>query len=122
MKLARQLKEDRAMRNAAFTLFRSDLEQIRQNLKHRGLGTRLADRMGEGAADMMEDAVDYASENRGKISAIVLSAALWLARRPILRFLRKRADENLETEARLTSSEEGMTTSSGGSSCEQRET
>jgi hypothetical protein len=122
MKLARQLSEDRAMRDAALILFKSDLELIRQDLKHRGLGTRLADRMGEGAADMMEDAVGYASENRGKIAAIVLSAALWFARRPILRFLGKEPDEDLETEDALTSSEEGMTTSPGDSNCEQRET
>jgi glutathione S-transferase len=106
MKLARQLKEDRAMREAALTLFKSDLELIRQDQKNRGLGARLADRLGEGAADMAEDAADYVSNNRGTIAVAAMAAALWFARRPILRLFAGEEEETSEPEAPLPGSEE----------------
>lgn len=84
MKLARQLSEDRAMRDAALSIFKSDIEFIRNDLRRRGIGERVADRLGEGAADMMDDAIDYADDNRGKIGAMVLAAVMWFARGPIL--------------------------------------
>lgn len=86
MKLARQMEEDRAMRDAARALFLTDLQLIRHDVKQRGLGQRMADRLGEGAADMIEDASDYASKNRGAIAAVAIAAVLWFARGPILRF------------------------------------
>lgn len=122
MKLSLQLREDRALRDAALALFKSDLELIRQDLKHRGLGARIADRLGEGAADMMGDAVDYASDNRGKVAAVVMAVVLWFARGPILRLFSDEPDEGLETETPLASCEERTTTSSGDSNSEQRKT
>src|SRR5690606_3416704 len=45
--LDRQLAEDRALRNAALAVFKADLAFIRTDIRERGLGTRLADRLGE---------------------------------------------------------------------------
>lgn len=92
MKLAQQLKEDRTLRDAARALFLTDLQLIRQDVKERGIGQRLADRLGEGASDMMEDAADYASDNRSIIAVAVIATILWFARGPILRLF----DEDLD--------------------------
>lgn len=96
MKLAQQLKEDRALRDAARALFLTDLQLIRQDVKERGVAQRLADRLGEGASDMMEDAVDYAADNRGLIGAAMVAAILWFARGPILRFFDDELDADPE--------------------------
>ena len=82
--LERQLAEDRVLRDAALALFKADLAFIRTDLREKGVGARLADRLGEGTRDMVDDAVDYAEANTGKVAAGVLAVILWFARGPIL--------------------------------------
>jgi hypothetical protein len=83
-KLDRQMAEDRALRDAALTLFKADLAFIRTDIREKGVGARLADRLGEGTRDMVDDAVDYAEANGGKVAAGALAVILWFARGPIL--------------------------------------
>jgi hypothetical protein len=83
-KLDHQLAEDRALRDAALALFKADLAFIRTDLREKGVGTRLADRLGDGTRDMVDDAVDYAEANSGKVAAGALAVILWFARGPIL--------------------------------------
>jgi len=78
-----RLAQDRALRDAALALFKADLAFIRTDLKDKGVGARLATRMGEGTRDMVDDAVDYAESNKGKVAAVIAAAILWFARRPI---------------------------------------
>jgi hypothetical protein len=80
----RRLAEDRALRDAALALFKADLAFVRNDLKEKGVGARVASRMGEGTRDMLDDAVDYAGSNKGKLAAVVAAVVLWFARRPIL--------------------------------------
>lgn len=80
----RRLAEDRALRDAALALFKADLAFVRNDLREKGVGARLASRMGEGTRDMLDDAVDYAGSNKGKLAALVAAVVLWFARRPIL--------------------------------------
>lgn len=84
-RIERQLAEDRALRDAALGLFKSDLALLRADLRERGLGARLAGRLGEGTMDIVDDAVDYAEANRGTVAAFVAAALLWFARGPIVR-------------------------------------
>lgn len=79
-----ELEEARTLRDSALALFRTDLALIKTDLRERGLGARIADRIGDGTLDIVDDAVDYAEENRGKIAAIVAAAMLWFARKPLL--------------------------------------
>ena len=58
---------------------------IRSEMKARGPGARLADRLSEGAMDMLDEALDYAQDNPGKLAAGAAVVGLWLARGPILR-------------------------------------
>lgn len=80
-----RLAQDKALRDAALNLFTNDLRVIRNELNARTVGARLVDRLGDGATEILDDAIDYAEDNRGKVGAIVAAALLWFGRRPILR-------------------------------------
>lgn len=87
MKLSRQLAEDRALRDAALALFKTDLQFIQTDLRQRGLGERMVDRLGEGAKEFLDDAVDYAGSHKSVVTAGLAAVVLWFARGPILRSL-----------------------------------
>lgn len=79
-----RLAEDKALRDAALGLFKADLALVRADLAERGLGQRIADRLGESTMDMLDEAVDYAEDNKGKVAAGIAAVVLWFARGPIL--------------------------------------
>lgn len=87
MKISRQLAEDRALRDAALALFKADLRFIRNDLGRRGIGERVADRLGDGAHELADDALDYASDHKGVVAAAIAAVVLWFARAPILNAL-----------------------------------
>jgi hypothetical protein len=82
--LAKELAQDRALRDAALAVFRTDIAFVREDLNTRGVGGRIAARIGDSAMDMVDDAVDYAEENRGQVAAAVAAIVLWFARAPLL--------------------------------------
>lgn len=82
--LDHRLAEDRALRDAALALFKADLAFIQNDLGEKGVGARLASRLGEGTKEMVDDAVDYAGSNKGTIAAIVAAIVVWFARGPII--------------------------------------
>ena len=79
-----RLAEDKALRDAALALFKADLAMVRADVKERGLGPRIKDRIGESTMDVLDDAADYAEDNKGKIAAGIAAVVLWFARGPIL--------------------------------------
>jgi hypothetical protein len=82
--LEARLVEDRALRDAALEVFATDLRFIRQDLHARSVGQRISDRIGDSAMDIVDDAVDYAEANRGRVAAAVAAIVLWFARAPLL--------------------------------------
>jgi len=82
--LEARLVEDRQLRDAALEVFSTDLRFIRQDLRARGVGKRIADRIGDSAMDIVDEAVDYAEANRGRIAAAAAAIVLWFARVPLL--------------------------------------
>ena len=88
----RELREDKAMRDAALEIFRTDLTQIKADLQSKGFGRRIADRLGEGARDLAEDAANAAEANYGKISALAAGIALWTLRKPLLNFVSRQIE------------------------------
>ena len=82
--LEHRLAEDKALRDAALSLFSADVALIRADLKERSVGGRIADRIGETTLDMVDEAADYAEANRGKVAAAVAAVVLWFARGPIM--------------------------------------
>jgi hypothetical protein len=91
--LASRFAEDKALRDAALQLFRSDLALIRGDLQERGFGERAKDRLGEAALGMVDDAIDYAEDNKGWVAAGAAAVVLWFARKPIVRWLADLLDD-----------------------------
>ena len=79
----RQMREDRALRDAALALVKSDLAHVKSDFSTRGVGTRLSDRMREGAQDVFDQASDVATDHKGVLTALLAAVALWFARHPI---------------------------------------
>ena len=85
--LGNRLAEDKALRDAALQLFKSDVALIRGDLGERGIGARAKDRLGEAALGMLDDAIDLAEDNKGWVAAGAAAVVLWFARKPILGWL-----------------------------------
>lgn len=79
-----QLREDRAMRNAARALVEADLANLRASLSGKSIGSRIVDRIGEGAADVFDQAVEVADDHKGALATLVAAIILWFARHPII--------------------------------------
>jgi len=82
--LEQRLAEDKALRDAALALFKADLALVRADLDARGLGKRISDRLGESTMEMLDEATDFAEDNKGKVAAGIAAVILWFARGPIL--------------------------------------
>jgi hypothetical protein len=82
--LETRLAEDRKLRDAALEVFSTDLRFIREDLKAKGVGERIADRIGSSAMDLVDEAVDYAEANTGRVAAALAAVVLWFARTPLI--------------------------------------
>lgn len=92
-RLARQLREDRALRDAARALVDADVAHFKTDLGGKDLKTRVLDRVTEGAAQVLDDAVEVASDNKGALVTLLAAVALWFARNPILALFSDEAAE-----------------------------
>ena len=79
-----QLKEDRALRNASLALVKADVAHLKGDLDARGVGGRVADRLAEGAFDVLEEATQAADDNKGVLITLIAAIGVWFARNPIL--------------------------------------
>ncbi len=79
-----QLIEDRMVRNAAKAVLRADIAHIKADLRGKGLGARVGDRVTEGAVDVLEQATALADDNKGVLATLVAAVVIWFARNPIL--------------------------------------
>lgn len=86
-RLPEQFHEDQALRDAARAVLFADLEHARVTLSGKGVASRVAGRIGDGAKDVIEVAKGQADDKRGIIAALVAALFLWLARGPILEIL-----------------------------------
>jgi hypothetical protein len=82
--LETRLAEDRKLRDAALEVFSTDLRFIREDLRARGVGERIADRVGNSAMELVDEAFDYAGANAGRVAAAVTAIVLWFARTPLI--------------------------------------
>ena len=85
MDLGKQFENARKDRNAAHAAFRSQLAQVRADLAARSVGGRVADRISQTAADIADEAVTVADENRAVVAGTVAALAAWFLRKPIIR-------------------------------------
>lgn len=82
--IARQLRADRAVRDAARALVDADVAHFRADLGGKDIKTRMLDRVTEGAVDVLEEAVDVAQSNRAALITLLAAIGLWFARNPIM--------------------------------------
>lgn len=92
--LERQLKEDRALRDAARALIEADISQVKADFAVKNVGLRFASRMKEGAVDIYEDAVDIADDKRGVLATLIAAMVIWFARNPIMSLFDDKYPEN----------------------------
>lgn len=82
--LEHELREDRALRNAAKQLLKADISYLKGDMASKGIGGRIAGRAKDGAADIGEELVDFANENRAQVGTGIAVALLafvgWLFR------------------------------------------
>ncbi len=82
--LERQLLEDRMLRDAARALVEADVANLRASLAGRSISSRIIDRIGDGAADVLDEAVAAAENNKGVIATLIAAILLWFARHPVM--------------------------------------
>ena len=74
----RRLTEDRALRDAALTLVRDDIEHLRGDVREKGIIARIASSAALGAADIVEEGVELAEKHKpasygiGAVFAMIL--------------------------------------------------
>lgn len=82
-----QLAQARTARDAARGVFEARLDQIRRDLEVRGVGGRMADRLGEDAKTVLDEVLDVAADSKGIIAGTIAVIALWLMRHPIVAWI-----------------------------------
>lgn len=82
--LRQRMLEDRYVRDSARALVEADLRHLRTDISQKSIGERAADRIRKGAADVYDEAVEVASDNKGALAALVAAIVVWFARNPIL--------------------------------------
>ena len=82
-----QLAEARTRRNAARAAFDTRLAQVRDDLEARGIGGRIADKLGEDARAGLDEALDVARESKLVIGGTIAALALWFLRNPIIAWI-----------------------------------
>ena len=97
-----QLLAARAARDAARGAFDARFERVRSDLDARGVGGRIADKIGEEARDALGQALDVARERKGVVAGTVAALALWLMRHPIIAW----ADDVLERDTEKDETDE----------------
>lgn len=81
--LARQLREDRTLRDAARELVRADVAHLKADFAAKGIASRTATRLTEGASELLDEAIAVAESNRGVLIALIGAVGLWFARNPL---------------------------------------
>lgn len=81
---ADRLAQDRAVRDAAHQLFRSRIENLRDDLRERGIGRRVVAGVAREAREALDETLEIAGENKGVVAGTVIALILWLFRNPIV--------------------------------------
>ncbi|MGB3470121.1 MAG: hypothetical protein WBA51_04795 [Erythrobacter sp.] len=83
-RLPDQFYQDRALRDAARTVLKADVEHARSTLSGKGIASRVGSRIGDGAKDVLEMAKVHAEDKRGIIAGLIAAVTLWFMREPLL--------------------------------------
>ena len=97
-KLELQLREDRALRDAARRLLEADLGLVKSDVDRRGLGERTADRLRDGSLDIADKAMDYARVHPVLVYGGLAAVLLAVFRNPILDLILNLMDDDEDSE------------------------
>ena len=86
--------EDKYLRDSARALVEADIQHIKADFAHKGLGERAMDRVTEGAMDLYEEAIDVAEDNKGALAALIAAVVVWFARNPLMSLFGLEPDED----------------------------
>lgn len=81
------LSEDRLARDAAKAVMLADVARVKADLSAKGVGGRIAGTVSEEAAQLSDEVVALAEENKVVIGGVIAALTLWLARGPIGQWL-----------------------------------
>lgn len=76
--IEQQLREDRAMRNAAKGLVKSSIDNVKGDMAQRGFGARVASRAKDGAAQIADDSADFVRSHGNQVGTGLVIGALAL--------------------------------------------
>lgn len=79
-----RLEDARDRRDSAKARFDARLGIVRADVEARGVGGRIADKIGEEARDAMEETLAVARESKGIIAGTLAALAIWFLRNPII--------------------------------------
>lgn len=82
-----QLLAARRVRNEARDLLSRHLAQVQEDTEARGIGGRIADRIGDQTREAVDHALEIADENPGIIAGTIAVLTLWFLRHPIATWL-----------------------------------
>lgn len=82
-----RLNEAFRARDAAHENFSERLAQIQNDVEERGVGLRIADRLGANVKDAVDDTLDIAAESKTAIAGTVAALAVWLFRKPLINWV-----------------------------------
>lgn len=91
-----QVLAARRVRNEARDLLSRHLAQVQEDAEARGIGGRIADRIGDQAREVVDHALEIADENPGVIAGTIAALTLWFLRHPIATWLDAVLQENDE--------------------------
>ena len=86
-RLAKRVEGARAKRDVARGAFDLRLAQVREDLDARGIGGRIADRIGQDAREAFDEAIEVANHNRGVVAGTIAALAIWLFRHHIIAWI-----------------------------------
>lgn len=82
--IEQQMREDRALRNAAKQLVSNGIGHIKGDMSQKGLGARILGRAKDGAAEIADNSSDFAKSNSlkvgGGIALGILALGGWMFR------------------------------------------
>lgn len=81
--LKRQMREDKATRDAARALMEADVEHVKTLASSGHLKERASEQISDKGGEALKAAGNVADKNKGYITALVGAVILWLAREPI---------------------------------------
>ena len=88
-----QLLAARSARDTARAALDLRTAHVKDDVEARGIGGRVADRLGEEAREGLDQAIEVAGDSKLLVGAIAGGLALWFLRHPIIAWIEERIDE-----------------------------